>query len=186
MLHLFLSKIVRWGSVFPASPDCTSLIIFYPSLHPSTSFTHSLFACDRSTFLNSLSSSSLILFYINLYFLYCLLSSCVCFPPLFHEFLPLLCLSQYVLAISFHPPTPLPFSSLLPSLPPSLLRAQTTDWTLPECFSDHILVGDAVVGQGFAPHGVERVMQRLGAKFIGLEEEEEKENKWQSWLFHSA
>lgn len=76
-------------------------------------------------------------------------------------------------------PSPPPFS-ILPSLPPSLLRAQTTDWTLPECFSDHILVGDAVVGQGFAPHRVERVVQRLGAKFIGLEEEEEKENKWQS------
>lgn len=46
--------------------------------------------------------------------------------------------------------------------------------SLPECFSDHILVGDAVVGQGFAPHGVERVVQRLGAKFIGLEEGEKE------------
>lgn len=57
----------------------------------------------------------------------------------------------------------------------------STDWELPECFSDHILVSDAVVGQGFAPHGVERVVQRLGAKFIGLKEEErEKENKQRS------
>lgn len=77
--------------------------------------------CDRSTFLNSLSSSSLILFYINLYFLYCLLSLCVCFPPLFHEFLPLLCLSQYVLAISFHPPP----SHFLPFFPSSLSSSLT-------------------------------------------------------------
>lgn len=41
---------------------------------------------------------------------------------------------------------------------------------VPECFSDHVFVGDAVVGEGLAPHGVQRVVQGLGSKFVGLEE----------------
>lgn len=45
-----------------------------------------------------------------------------------------------------------------------------TTSTVPECFSDHILVSDAVVGQGLAPHGVEGVVQGLGSKFIGLKD----------------
>lgn len=40
----------------------------------------------------------------------------------------------------------------------------------PECFADHILVGDAVVGQGLTPDRVECVVQGLGSKFIGLED----------------
>ena len=46
----------------------------------------------------------------------------------------------------------------------------------PERFADHILVGDAVVGQGLAPHGVESVVQGLGSQFIGLED------KWTSFM----
>lgn len=41
---------------------------------------------------------------------------------------------------------------------------------VPECFADHILVGDAVVGQGLAPNRVECVVQGLGPKFIGLKD----------------
>lgn len=41
---------------------------------------------------------------------------------------------------------------------------------VPECFSDHVFVSDAVVGQGLAPHRVQRVVQGLGSKFIGLED----------------
>lgn len=41
---------------------------------------------------------------------------------------------------------------------------------VPECFSDHVFIGDAVVGQGLAPHRVQRVVQGLGSKFIGLED----------------
>lgn len=41
---------------------------------------------------------------------------------------------------------------------------------VPECFPDHVFVGDAVVGQGLAPHRVQRVAQGLGSKFIGLED----------------
>lgn len=42
--------------------------------------------------------------------------------------------------------------------------------TSPERFSDHVFVGDAVVGQGLAPHGVQRVVQGLGSEFIGLQD----------------
>lgn len=49
---------------------------------------------------------------------------------------------------------------------------------VPECFADHILVGDAVVGQGLAPDRVECVVQGLGSKFIGLKD------KWRSWSFN--
>lgn len=47
---------------------------------------------------------------------------------------------------------------------------EETDVRAPERFADHILVGDAVVGQGLAPHGVESVVQGLGSQFIGLED----------------
>lgn len=54
-------------------------------------------------------------------------------------------------------------------LPAFYFSSQRNDGRVPECFSDHILIGDAVVGQGLAPHGVERVVQRLGSQFVGLE-----------------
>ena len=40
---------------------------------------------------------------------------------------------------------------------------------LPEGLPDHVLVGDAVVGQRLAPDGVQRVAQGLSSKFIGLQ-----------------
>ena len=40
---------------------------------------------------------------------------------------------------------------------------------LPEGLPDHVLVGDAVVGQCLAPDGVQRVAQGLSSKFIGLQ-----------------
>lgn len=49
-------------------------------------------------------------------------------------------------------------------------NANAADQWVPERFSDHVFVGDAVVGQGLAPHRVQRVVQGLGSKFIGLEE----------------
>lgn len=39
---------------------------------------------------------------------------------------------------------------------------------VPECFADHILIGDAVVGQRLAPYRVEGVAQGLGSEFIRL------------------
>lgn len=42
--------------------------------------------------------------------------------------------------------------------------------SVPERFADHILVSDAVVGQGLTPHRVECVVQGLGSKFVGLED----------------
>lgn len=51
---------------------------------------------------------------------------------------------------------------------------------LPECFADHILIGDAVVGQGLTPDRVEGVAQGLGAKFIGLTERESKQERYQN------
>lgn len=39
---------------------------------------------------------------------------------------------------------------------------------IPEGFTDHVLVRDAVVGQRLAPHWVQGVAQGLGAKFVGL------------------
>lgn len=97
--------------------------------------------------------------------------------PLFHDFFVFLFISisfGYLLSSLI-----LPICLSSPFHPFYHFVHILTDWTLPECFSDHILVSDSVVGQGFAPHGVERVVQRLGAKFIGLEEND-KENKWQS------
>lgn len=41
---------------------------------------------------------------------------------------------------------------------------------VPERFADHILVSDAVVGQGLTPHRVESVVQGLGSEFIGLKD----------------
>lgn len=49
-------------------------------------------------------------------------------------------------------------------------KANAADQWVPERFSDHVFVSDAVVGQGLAPHRVQRVVQGLGSKFIGLEE----------------
>lgn len=49
-----------------------------------------------------------------------------------------------------------------PTLPP----------TVPECFADHVFIRDTVVGQGLAPDGVERVVQGLGSKFIGLKDKQ--------------
>lgn len=43
---------------------------------------------------------------------------------------------------------------------------------VPECFADHILIRDAVVGQGLAPDRVECVVQGLGSKFIGLKDKQ--------------
>lgn len=42
---------------------------------------------------------------------------------------------------------------------------------VPECFADHVLIGDAVVGQRLAPDGVQGVMQSLGSELIGLNRE---------------
>lgn len=42
-----------------------------------------------------------------------------------------------------------------------------SEW-VPECFADHILIGDAVVGQRLAPYRVEGVTQGLGPELIGL------------------
>ena len=39
---------------------------------------------------------------------------------------------------------------------------------LPESFSRHFVVGDAVVHQSLVPHGVQSVFKRLGAKLVGL------------------
>lgn len=47
---------------------------------------------------------------------------------------------------------------------------------VPECFSDHILICDAIVGQGLTPDGVKCVVQCLGSKFIGLKD------KWKKCL----
>lgn len=43
---------------------------------------------------------------------------------------------------------------------------------VPECFADHVLISDAVVGQGLVPDGVECVMKRLGSEFVGLEDKQ--------------
>lgn len=40
--------------------------------------------------------------------------------------------------------------------------------SLPESFSRHFVVGDAVVDQRLVPHGVQSVFQCLGAKLVGL------------------
>lgn len=48
---------------------------------------------------------------------------------------------------------------------------------LPECFANHILVSDAIVGQGLTPDRVECVAQGLGSKFIGL-----KDKHWRAKL----
>lgn len=39
---------------------------------------------------------------------------------------------------------------------------------VPERFADHILIGDAVVGQRLTPYRVEGVTQSLGPELIGL------------------
>lgn len=41
---------------------------------------------------------------------------------------------------------------------------------VPEGFADHVLVGDAVVGQRLAPYGVQGVTQSLGPELVGLNE----------------
>lgn len=40
---------------------------------------------------------------------------------------------------------------------------------LPQRFADHVLVGDAVVGEGLIPGGVQSVAQRFGPQLICLE-----------------
>lgn len=45
------------------------------------------------------------------------------------------------------------------------------DFGLPECFADHVLIGDAVVGQRLAPDRVEGVTQGLGPELISLNKE---------------
>lgn len=50
------------------------------------------------------------------------------------------------------------------------MHSQDIKLRVPECFADHILVSDAVVGQGLAPDRVESVVQGLGSKFIGLKD----------------
>ena len=49
-----------------------------------------------------------------------------------------------------------------------LLYVRKQEEQLPECFADHILISDAVVGQGLTPDRVEGVTQGLGAQLVGL------------------
>lgn len=43
---------------------------------------------------------------------------------------------------------------------------------LPESFAGHLLIRNAVVGQRLVPHWVQGVLQRLGAKLVGLRDSE--------------
>lgn len=47
---------------------------------------------------------------------------------------------------------------------------------LPQGLADHVLVGDAVVGERLIPGGVQRVAQRFGSQLIRLE----KQRRWRS------
>lgn len=42
---------------------------------------------------------------------------------------------------------------------------------LPQRFADHVLVGDAIVGEGLIPGGVQSVAQRFGPQLICLEKQ---------------
>lgn len=42
---------------------------------------------------------------------------------------------------------------------------------LPQRLADHVLVRDAVVGEGLVPRGVQRVPQGFGSQLVGLEEQ---------------
>lgn len=44
----------------------------------------------------------------------------------------------------------------------------------PQGFARHLLVADAVVDQRLVPHGVQSVLQGLGAELVGLEGERKK------------
>lgn len=102
-------------------------------------------------------------------------------PPsslLLFNFLPLslpsisssLCLSSFPLSVSLSICLSLSSTFPLSSTHHCRLHSVNGCGRVPERFADHILVGDAVVGQGLAPHGVERVVQGLGPKFVGLED----------------
>lgn len=47
----------------------------------------------------------------------------------------------------------------------------------PQGFAGHLLVADAVVDQRLVPHGVQGVLQGLGAKLVGLEGNKKKTKK---------
>ena len=105
-------------------------------------------------------------------------------PPFLLPFMSFLlfvfpCSPTYIPLIAFLPPflpsflPPFLPSSLPPFLPPSL----PPSLPVPECLADHVLVGDAVVGQGLAPHGVECVVQGLGPKFICLKDKQRRRVK---------
>lgn len=47
---------------------------------------------------------------------------------------------------------------------------------LPQGLADHVLVGDAVVGEGLVPGGVQGVAQRFGSQLVCLE----KQRRWRS------
>lgn len=61
-----------------------------------------------------------------------------------------------------------------PTLPGSASRS--APGALPQGLADHVLVGDAVVGERLIPGGVQRVAQRFGSQLIRLE----KQRRWRS------
>lgn len=119
--------------------------------------------------------NSPVFFLTFLHFILCHISSIAWLVYILAPLIP----SFSVISSAF---TVLPIILLFPpSLPPFTPHSGHT-WGIklivPECFSDHIFICDAVVGQGLTPHRVECVVKRLGSKFIGLKE------KWRSWLLN--